>query len=152
MIDHVWTVVCSHAVIDRDSNSVSLLDVVEQLNIREEPSPEGSVILPLDIVTLWVRADFDVPTRGRGRVTFFSPSGAVNDGPFEFDIDLSEHRRNRSRGRLQTLHVGESGRHTFLVELQDKDDNEWHEVAAVPLEINFLPPDRSEQATGDPAR
>ena len=145
MIDHVWTVVCSHAVIDKDSNNVSLLDIVEQLNIREEPSPKGGIIFPLDIMTLWSRADFDVPARGRGRVTFLSPSGTINDGPFEYDVDLSEHHRNRTKGSIRALHVSEPGRYVFQVELQGQNEAEWHQVAAIPLEINFLPPDENEQ-------
>jgi hypothetical protein len=141
MIDHIWTVVCSHAVIDRDSNNVSLLDVVEQLNIPEEPNPKSGVVYALDLMTLWARSDLDVPARGRGRVTFLSPSGTINDGPFEFEVDLSEHHRNRTKGRLRTLHVGASGRHVFLVELQGEDETEWRQVAIVPLEISILPPD-----------
>ena len=66
MIDHVWTVLCSHAVIDRDSNSVSLLDVIEQLNIGDEPSPEGRIISSLDLMTLWAREDIDRPTQDVG--------------------------------------------------------------------------------------
>ena len=150
MIDHVWTVVCSHAIIDRDSNNVSLLDVIEQLNIGEEPHPEGCIALSFDIVTLWARADPDVPARGHGRVTFLSPSGTVNDGPFEFVVDVFEHSRNRTRGRFQLLHISESGRYTFRVELRGEDETEWCQVAAIPIEINFPSSDETEQAAGQP--
>lgn len=145
MIDHVWTVVCSRAVIDQDSNNVSLQNVVEQLNISGEP---GHVVIPmsLDIVTLWARAKVEAPARGRARVTFLSPSGVATDSPFEYDIDLSEHRRYRSRGRVQPLHIEEAGRHAFRVELQKEHETGWHQVASIPLEISFTPPEGSERA------
>jgi len=149
MIDHVWTVLCSHAVIDRDSNNVSLLDVVEQINIEEEPSPEGGITFPLDLMTLWARADLDRPARRRGRVTFVSPSGTTNDGPWEFEVDLSEHPRNRTKGSIRALHVSESGRHVFQVELQGENGTEWHQVAAIPLEINFPPPNETKQTESE---
>jgi len=149
MIDHVWTVLCSYAVIDQDSNNVSLLNVVEQLNIEEEPSPEGGITLPLEIMTLWARADLDRPARRRGRVTFLSPSGTANDGPWEIEVDLSEYHRNRTRGRLRALHVSESGRYVFRVELQGEDETEWRQVAAIPLEINFLPPHETKQTESE---
>ena len=149
MIDHAWTVICSHAVIDRDTNNVSLLDVVEQLDIGDKPSPEGGILFYLDVMTLWSRADYNMPAQGRGRVSFLSPTGKVNDGPFKFDIDLSRHNRHRTRGRFRALRVTESGRYTFLVELQVEGQTEWHEVAAIPLEINFLPPDEAEKAADE---
>ena len=152
MIDHVWTVLCSHAVIDRDSNNVSLLDVIEQLNIRDRSSSEKSIVfsldpmtLSLDLMTLWARSDIDVPAQGRGRVTFLSPSGEVSDGPFEFGVDLSQHRRIRTRGSFKALHVTEPGRYLFRVELQNEGETEWCQVAMIPLEINILPPDETEQ-------
>ena len=148
MIDHVWTVLCSHAVIDKESNNVSLLDVVEQLNIRDEPSPEG-ILFSLDLMTLWARADLDRPAQGQGRVTFLSPSDEVNDGPFEYDIDLSQHRRNRSRGRFRALHVSGSGRHVFRVELRNEGETEWNKVVDIPLEINFTPPDDTGQVESE---
>ena len=145
MIDHVWTVVCSRAVIDQDSNNVSLQNVVEQLNISGEP---GHVLIPmsLDIVTLWARAKVEAPARGRARVTFLSPSGAATDSPFEYDIDLSKHRRYRSRGRIQPLHIKGAGRHTFRVELQEEDEVGWHQVASIPLEISFTSAEEPEEA------
>lgn len=149
MIDHAWTVVCTHAVVDRYSNNASLLDVVEQISIKAEPNPEGSLPISLDVMTLWTRADLDVPSRGHGRVTFLSPLGRVNDGPFEFDIDLSEHRRNRTRGQLGALHIAESGRHIFRVELQNEGETEWHQVAAIPLEVIFEPPETAEQEVSE---
>jgi hypothetical protein len=145
MIHHVWTVLCSHAVIDQGSNKVSLLDVVEQLNIRDKPSPDGGILTSLDLMTLWARADLDRPAQGRGRVTFLSPSGEVNGGPFEYNIDLSQHGRNRSQGRFQALHISGSGRHIFRVELQNEGETEWRQVADIPLEIDFTPPDETGQ-------
>lgn len=149
MICHVWTVLCSHAVIDKESNNVSLLDVVEQLNIRDEPSPEGGILFSLDLMTLWARACLDRPAQGRGRVTFLSPSGEVKEGPFAYDIDLSEHKRNRSTGRFRSLHMSESGCHTFRVELQNEGETEWHQVADIPLEIDFTPPDETGQVESE---
>ena len=77
-------------------------------------------------------------------MTFLSPSGEVNNGPFVFDIDLSQHNRNRSKARFQGLHISEPGRHIFLVELQSEDGTEWHRVATAPLEVEFVPPKGTE--------
>jgi hypothetical protein len=141
VIDHVWTVVCSNAVIDEESKNVSLHSVIEQLRIMSSPIPNGRLPLRLDIVTLWALSDFDVPAQGEGRVTFLSPSGKAMIEPYRYPIDLRQHRRHRQRGHMEMLPVEESGRHTFRVDLRLENETEWRTVAAVPLEVSFEPPD-----------
>ena len=140
MIDHIWTVVCSRAVIDRDSNSVSLENVIEQLNIRDKPRPEGQLPISLQIATLWARSDLNVSARGTGRMTLMAPSGQAF-GPFEFDVDLSEARRHRTRGTFHELPLPEPGRYVFRIELRENSEEEWHQVAAIPLEVIFTAPE-----------
>lgn len=146
MIDHVWTVVCSRAVIDRESNNVSLQNIIEQINIRGEPIPDRVVAVQLEVVTLWVRADFDVPSQATTRLTVLSPSGNVL-GSFESDIDVSEYERFRARVKFEGLLMPELGRYAFRTELKNKGESEWHEVATIPLKIVFVSPEREpEQA------
>lgn len=146
MIDHVWTVVCSRAVIDRESNNVSLQNIIEQINIRGEPIPDRVVAVQLEVVTLWVRADFDVPSQATTRLTVLSPSGNVL-GSFESDTDVSEYERFRSRVKFEGLLMPEPGRYAFRMELKNKGESEWHEVATIPLKIVFVSPEREpEQA------
>jgi hypothetical protein len=140
MIEHVWTVVCSRAVVDRESNIISLHDIIEQLNIEGEPVPDGMIPLRLEVATLWTRSNFDVPERGRARLVFLSPTRMIGNPP-EVEVDLSNVKRHRTMWRFQGLPASESGRHIFRVEFQDEGETEWRQVAAVPLEIIFTPPD-----------
>jgi hypothetical protein len=145
MIDHVWTVVCSRSVIDRDSNNVSLQNVIEQLRIKAESASEGVCPLPLHVVTLWARSDLEIPARGYMRLTFLSPSSEALIGPLETAIDLIDYRRHRTRAGFEGLPLREPGRYVFLVELRVEDKDEWQRVAAIPLEIDFMPPEETEQ-------
>ncbi len=147
MIDHVWTVICSRAVIDRDSNNVSIQNVIEQLTIRDEPKPGMMVPILLEAVTLWVRAKPDIPGRARTRLTFLSPSGKAF-GSIESEIDLSKFERYRSRVHFSGLPIEEPGRHVFCVELQKEGEDEWRQVAVIPLSVVFNPSE-AEQAEGE---
>ena len=140
MIEHVWTVFCSQSVIDIDSKNISLHNVLVQVTISDEPTPTGVLPSMFELVTLWARADFDVPCWGCGRWIFVSPSGPVGD-PVEYDIDLSNYRRHRQRSRFTHLPLREPGRHVFRVELQNEGDTTWHQVAAIPLEVVFETPE-----------
>lgn len=143
MIQHIWTVVCSNSVIDQDSNNISLQSVIEQLNITGTPPAPGAVpVVPitLEVVTLWAKTNFDEPAQGDARVTFLSPSGVPSEQlRFDYHIDLSTYKRNRTRWRINGLPVLGAGPHTFRVELQNEGE-EWREVATVPLEVIIGPP------------
>jgi hypothetical protein len=141
MIDHVWTVVCSHSVTDRDTNNVSIFNVIEQISIIGEPKPQGVAPVRFEIVTLWARSDDDKPARGRSRITFMSPSQKKSMLGEERDVDLSKYERLRARRFVQGLPVKEPGRHVIRVELQNEGENRWHKVASVPLKIRFVSPE-----------
>lgn len=147
MIDHVWTVICSRAVIDKSSNNVSIQNVIEQVNIRGKPEPDGFVFMPLEAVTFWARADPDKPSRARTRLAFWSPSGKQL-GSFEREIDLSQFERLRSVFRFKGLPTSEEGRHFFRMEIQNEGESKWQQVAAVPLQVFFVPPE-TEQVEGE---
>ena len=53
MIHHVWTVLCSRALIDRDSNNISIHNVLEQLNIAAPPQPDLALNIHFEILSLW---------------------------------------------------------------------------------------------------
>jgi len=139
MIRHVWTVLCSRALIDRDSNNMSIHNVLEQLNIVAQPQPDLALNLHFEIISLWVRERADTPAHGLSRVTLIDPGGATTPVS-ELKIDLSSTERVRHRVLSQGLPVGMAGRYEFLVELQEDGRSDWREVALVPLTVVFTAP------------
>jgi hypothetical protein len=78
MIDHVWTVVCSRSATDRESNNLSLFDVLEQINLLGPlPDPGARVALPLqyEVISLWTRANPDDAEESTSRIRLMSPNG-----------------------------------------------------------------------------
>ena len=144
MTRHVWTVACMHAVIDQESNLVSLLDVIEQINIPGKPAPDKAVGLTLDLTTLWVRENPDTPEKGCARITFVSPTGAELKSII-MDVDLSAHERLRSRGRFVGIPAPEDGRYTFRVESAPENSEEWIQEALIPLQIAFVEEKHNEE-------
>lgn len=140
MIDHVWTVLCARAIVDSQSNNISLIDVIEQLSIgdpRAAQGVEGVVPLPVELVTLWSRAQDEQPIISRGRTSFIRPSGLLNESIREHDIDLRVSKRLRHRQHFMGLPIREPGRHIFQVDLWDDAHQDWRSVVRVPLEIVF---------------
>jgi hypothetical protein len=127
-------------VIDQESNNVSIQNVIEQITIPDKPKPGGMVAGAMDIISLWVRSDFDAPAVGRSRVVFAFPSGEHHEVS-EFEVDLSQHRRGRTIAKLQGFPAREPGRYAFIVEFQGENETEWQQVAVVPIEVVFEPPE-----------
>ncbi len=136
MIDHVWTVVCASSVIDQDSNQVSIQNVIDQINIADEPKPEAVVAMPFEVVTLWARSDFNEPSRGCARLSLLSPTAEVFK-TVESKVDLSKFERLRDRRRFPGFRVKEPGRYTFRLELQNEGEDTWREVASIPIKVVF---------------
>jgi hypothetical protein len=139
MIDHVWTVLCSRAVIDRTSNNVSLENVLERVRIEGQREPDTMLPMPLDVMTLWTRALPDEPCQGRMRLETLLPSGK-KFGEFTGVVNLQNTMNYRSLVHLPGLPLAEAGRYLFVVYLQQPDATEWTQVATIPLSVVIEPP------------
>ncbi len=144
MVNHVWSVLCQKSILDRDSNNISLIDVLEQLGIPSStiPSAEGGrMVLPLNVelVTLWERADYEHPVRGRARITLHDPTGTPIGPPNEYDVDLTAHTRTRARTHLSGLPFVGAGRYLFSIEVQSEGETAWRSAASVPLQVTIQP-------------
>lgn len=141
---HIWSVACSHAVVDRDSNNVSLLNVIEQLRIQEAPRPDAVLPFQLDVMTLWAREDLEVPETGNSRLKFVSPAGKTLC-TFEAVVDLSSHERSRAKLTFQGLPLRNSGIYKFRIEQKSEGATRWRKVSEIPLSVLFSEPaDESE--------
>lgn len=138
MIAHAWTVVCEKSIIDRDTNNLSL-DVLEGIQYIDIPHEAGTgLMLPMriSIVSLWYRTVPDQPARSQARITYLAPDRSPI-GYLLMPLDLSVNERLRSNAVLPELPTKTPGWHFFRVELLEND--QWLEVALVPLEIKSLP-------------
>lgn len=134
MIDFVWAVICSKSIIDDQTKNISLIDVVEQINISRTVELPISIALPIEVVSLWSRTNLDQPARGHGRIVFITPSGNSQELG-QMDIDLESYKRLRARIGLLGLPISELGKHVFEVHFSFEGSDETTIVARVPIEI-----------------
>ena len=144
MIEHVWTVVCSKSVIDSQSNVISLLEVLEQINITG-PSvnlPAGTagyIPISFDVVSLWTREDENHPCRGLARINLIEPSGEILSS-LEHDVDLRTNKGLRNITRIQGLPFRKLGRHWLQVQIRLEGQNNWQDKIKIPLDILQIEP------------
>lgn len=134
MIEHIWTMPCRICTIDRDTNNVSLIEILEQIQVQKLSPTKGAAgvgLAQLEIVTLWGRSDPEVPTSGKARTSLISPTGEMAFS-FPYDVDLTNHKRTRQRGKMLGFPATTPGRYVFRVESQVAED-EWQTVAEIPI-------------------
>ena len=134
MIDHVWSLVCSRAVVDTESNNISIQNILERITVDAEPRPDLAIPVDHEVVSSWTRHDLSAPARGQMRILWVAPSGQTVRS-YTQTADLTEHANLRTRVRFPSMPYVELGRHFVCVELQDEGAGAWRRVAAIPLEM-----------------
>lgn len=141
MIDHAWSVLCSNSIIDRESNNISLIDILEQWNLP--PDSEFPVVIgnPFVLVTMWSRANLSHGVKGRAKISIRNPNDETKDMP-EYEIGLENHGRFRHRSGFQGFQLISEGKYVFDVFLLHDGEEEISQVvASVPLEVRLTDPE-----------
>jgi len=139
MIRHIWTVICLRAVIDKESNNVSLFDVLEEVRITTSESNIEEPMIPFPVkiawVTTWQREPIEYPGHSRGKDTILSPTGKIVVEN-EYPIDLSKHKRLRTKRNVANFPVSESGMYSFRTQIWNEEKNAWEGVSDIPVDIS----------------
>lgn len=141
MIEHVWSVACVRCILDNRTNTVSIVDAIEQINVGNMPEAQQVLPVRFEVVTFWIRADPDVSSQGLERFSFWSPAGKKLLTSSTIPIDLSAWDRFRSIRTVEGIHLVGSGRYWIQVELQNEKETRWHKVARIPLQVVYAPTD-----------
>src|ERR1017187_4680935 len=99
-----WTVVAQSYVVDRESNSLSILNVLDELNIPNEvpdppPGQQIAIAPAFSVIQNWPQTNSGIPERISRRFQLFRPDGSVVAG-VEFFVDLASADRARSMIKL----------------------------------------------------
>ncbi|HMD89375.1 MAG TPA: hypothetical protein VKF38_09455 [Anaerolineaceae bacterium] len=137
MIEHVWTVICSNAIIDQDTNNISIFNILEQVSIPAEAANSQAIAINVELLTLWIRSDLSKPASGMSRVNLIAPQGEVIQSD-DSQLDLSQFERLRSRSLYQGLPYKGEGVYQFVVEYRPAEDANWQKVASIPLKVKLL--------------
>jgi hypothetical protein len=134
MATHVWSVLCRRVLTDNETNSVSYIDVVEELASHSYPSRLTSLVL----ATYWIKETENDTIDYRVRLLDPSENQiAVKETPA---IPFGpEHNRYRVNLAIAGIEIPAPGHYHFTVER--KIGSKWMELSRIP--IDFLQVDRA---------
>lgn len=152
---HIWSVLCQKSIINQETNNLTLVELIEQVEISSakpenlslsvaavQPVQHGTrpdyVTMRLELVTLWARDEETKGEKGRARVRLLSPAKSQIFEEF-YEVNLIQAPRFRQRNAMMGFPMGsETGEFVFHTEYYDEENDEYCEVAKTPLVINFL--------------
>jgi len=140
MANHIWTLICARAVIDKESNALSLYDIMEEVTVHaryagEDPPDIAQRPIPITavVVSLIERSDPKKEESGKLSVSVLAPNGKeLATGEVAYSM-TGPHVRFRSITNLTGLPVSAGGRYRVEVFLEKGRGRE--KVADVPLQI-----------------
>ena len=138
-----WAVIAENSAIDRDTNNISLFNVIEEVHIPEPPEPRDDgdqlsvVALRFVFVALFARSEAGTGEKKEVRLTIALPDGKVAETGLTFEIDLDTADRTRIRINGSTLPLAGKGEYRFRIEGRD-EDADWHLITEVPLQVGYL--------------
>jgi hypothetical protein len=152
MAKHIWTVLCTRAIVDQATNTLTLADVNEEVTINatyvgeESPNP-GVLPVPYraTLVTLLERSDMEVEEpSGELRLSILGPDGrAIAKGAGKFAL-VGGHQRARVISELD-IPIQMEGRHEFAIAIPS--GRAFKRVASVPVMVRI----KIQKATADEA-
>ena len=145
----IWAVLCEKVLQDKDSNLLSMINVVEKITIHglesdiaAVPKPPEKILagpIALSLVMWWEREDND---DSQVRIAIRAPKGEVVDRQV-LRVDLNKSKTFRVIVRYEALAVGfGAGEYRFEIQTSrepEGSDDKWTALAVIPLELVFDP-------------
>ena len=134
----IFAALCQKSLLDKETNSFSLINVVEEVGLPTEPPEPGQRgVSPanFEMVIWWTRTEERTPERGRGRVSVVQPNGDIASSQ-EVDVDLTTFLRLRARVSFAGLPDGGQGTYRFRLEYRS-DDDQWERKFEYPLRVTL---------------
>ena len=147
-MDHAWTVLCLRSIVDRETNQITLVDALENFELRGSAEEEMramaysnlndlAIQIETQLASLWFRTNPVVPEKNAYRVTLLAPDGkpcpAISR--ISHTVNLTETTKLRTFLKLTGLPFRGPGRYTFQIEVNTAI-GQWNEVARVPYELS----------------
>ena len=139
----IWAVLAEGSSVDRDTNNVSLFNVVEEMHVPAPPEPaDDDDLIPgvpvrLVLMILFSRSMIGEGERHEARLVLEMPNGRVAETNPGMEVDLETANRARHRINLGMIPIAGEGVYGFRIQQSD-ENGDWQLMCEVPLQVNYL--------------
>ncbi len=143
---HIWSVLCRKGIQDKETNQISLVEVIEKVVLQGDivkgaraNAPEGAqrlmVPIQMQLVSWWARSDREQPEAARARLAIIDVDGKEFSNN-EMPLPLDEHASYRTIMKIPAVPI-DRGAGTMWIEVSKSDGEGWITVASIPLQVEI---------------
>lgn len=144
MIKHIWSVLCKESIINQDDNNLSIVNVLEALQVSFKPTNSQNkdqkleVIVPInyEIVSFYTRDNKEKEVKFEQELVLINHKGEeTNKDVKEIVIPVGT-KRMRTRVKISGIKVEGSGDYIFQVRIRGEGQKLFKIVSEIPLEVD----------------
>lgn len=143
-MNHRSATLCQTAIVDHRSHNISLINVIDQINLdRDDKNSTANDKIQKKVVLVPFSAQFviysdrtcaDQPELCKGRILIKDPEEQEVGRTF-FEVDLTKYKRTRNIVQFNVFPFVAAGTYRLEVQYQDVESENWIEVDSVPLDV-----------------
>ena len=136
---HIWSVLCKNSIINRETNSLTLVDCIEQVNVslkKDTTKDRQMFFIPMnfELVSLY----YDEKINKERKVEIYlelqdATKKKLKDFTMNFTMPKMA-RRLRNRIKIDSLPVTSEGLYLFKMKFREKGKKKY-QVIDVPLDV-----------------
>ena len=134
---NIWTIVSLSSAIDKDNNTLSLFDILEELTLQVSGNIPEQTVIPVNhhLMCLWEREETGTPFTLIFNVLLRDPLGKVlHENKAEVVME-SQHKRARFRAQFNGFPVSVPGTYRYEIVSSDSEKNGKEIIGAVSIEV-----------------
>lgn len=142
MAEHQWSLLCRRGIIDKYSNHLSIIELMDELSLEGElpdPLPDRMAVnIDAHLVSMWSRSDRNQAERFWQTITVTVPPGKEGKSEYEdakAEGDLLKHQRTRLIASIKAIRFFGPGVYKFNIYYSRSQNRRGRLVAQVPLTI-----------------
>lgn len=133
---------CTKVIRDSDSNLISIIDMIENLNITKTDNNDNFQLqATFDFLAHWMITNQESKRIDQFKLFLEFPDKSEIE-LIAADMNFGDHTFLRSIIHINGMTIKGQGVYYFLVKLQD-DKQYWQTVGKVPLVVSFIAPTQS---------
>ncbi len=140
-IKNVWAILAQSSAIDKDNNTVSLFDIIEEVTFNVGGSVPEKVGFPFNyhLITLWEREKIGEKIELKFKMVLRDPKNQIlgeNEGLIKME---SQHKRFRFRAQFQGMSVTGPGVYRYdIISLEPSKTDNKELITSVAFEIKIV--------------
>ncbi len=139
---NIWSVIFNRAVVDENTNSISLFDCVEEITVNfskpeDVSAPQKNIPINFTIISLWSDNDITKDRKFEYLLEVIDPHDKKINEFTNFPVIEKGKKRLRTIVQMNGMRITSEGEYTLVVKYK-KDSEKFVIASKIPLDIKFV--------------